>query len=117
MKLLKWGKNIKIKILIWHMLGEMVKKWDRARYYLFCNYSCTLHFLVKISLDNLMKLPTSACLNLKYGTSKQKLKMFKTLILVIFSVKLNILPNHDGIYRFEKNFNKYLERDKSVRSP
>ena len=54
-----------------------------------------------------MKLPTSACLNLKYGTSKEKLKMFKTLILVIFSVKLNILPNHDGIYRSEKFRSKF----------
>ena len=27
MKLFKVGKNVKIKILIWHMMGEMVKKW------------------------------------------------------------------------------------------
>ena len=48
MKLFIMGKNVKIEILIWHMVGEMVKKLDRARFYLSCNYSCTLYFLVKL---------------------------------------------------------------------
>ena len=29
MKLFEMEKNIKIKILIWHMVSEMVKKWLR----------------------------------------------------------------------------------------
>ena len=32
MKLFKMGKNVRIKILIWFMLGEMVKKQGRARF-------------------------------------------------------------------------------------
>ena len=32
MKLFETGKNVKIKILIWHVLGEMVKKWCRTRF-------------------------------------------------------------------------------------
>ena len=54
-------------------------KWlkNRARFYLSCNYSCALHFLVKILLVNLKSLSTSACLNLNYGTTKQKPKMYR----------------------------------------
>ena len=48
MKLFKMGENVKLKILIWHMVGEMVKKW--SRFYLSCNYSCKLYFLGKILL-------------------------------------------------------------------
>ena len=28
-KFLKWEKNVNIEILIWHMIGWMVKKWVR----------------------------------------------------------------------------------------
>ena len=35
------------------MLGEIVKKWGRARFYLSSNYSCTVSCLVKILLATL----------------------------------------------------------------
>ena len=53
-------KNIKIKVLIWHIVVEMVKKWGKARFYLSYNYSYTLHFLVKILLVKLKNLHHSA---------------------------------------------------------
>ena len=95
MKLFKIGKNVRIKILIWHMAGEMIKKW--GRFYLSCNYSCSLHLLVKIKEVKLNNLHTLACLNLRYGTTKHKTKIKRlqrcwdssepvaSLILVIFS--------------------------------
>ena len=44
-------------------------KWfkNRARFYVSCNYSCTIYLLVKIKEVNLKNLHTSACLNLNYG--------------------------------------------------
>ena len=53
------------KDLIWDMVGEMVKKQGRARFYVSCNYSYTSYFLVKILLVKLKKLHISTCLNLK----------------------------------------------------
>ena len=53
----------------------MGKKWGRGRFYLSCNYSCSLYFLVKIFLVKLKNLHPSACLNLNYGATKQKPKM------------------------------------------
>ena len=55
------GKNIKIKIFIRHMVGQMVKKSGRARCYLLCNDACTLQFsekklLVKLKNFSLLKL-------------------------------------------------------------
>ena len=41
MKIYKLGKSVNIKILIWYMVGKMVTKWGRARFYLSCNNSCT----------------------------------------------------------------------------
>ena len=38
------GKNERIKILIWHMADEMVKKQGRTKFCLPCNYFCTLFF-------------------------------------------------------------------------
>ena len=45
MKLFEMEKNLKIKILSWHMVGEMFKKWNAI---ISCNYSCKLDFLVEI---------------------------------------------------------------------
>ena len=42
MKLFEIGKTARIKILIWHMVGEMVK--ERARFCLSFNYPA-LHML------------------------------------------------------------------------
>ena len=39
MKLFKAVKNIKIKTLIWHIVGEVVKEWGGAKFYLSCDYS------------------------------------------------------------------------------
>ena len=33
MKLFKIGKNVRIKILIWHMAGEIIKKQGSARFF------------------------------------------------------------------------------------
>ena len=62
-----------INTLIWHMVGEMIKKW--GRFYLSCNYSCTLHLLVKIKEVKLKNLHTLTCLNLSYGATKHEAKM------------------------------------------
>ena len=73
------------------MLGEMVKKCGRAKFYLSCNYSYTLQFLEKILLVKFKNLYTSACLNLNYGTpkwwnlSKRVTNTLASLILVTFS--------------------------------
>ena len=50
------GKNARIKTLIWHMVGGMAKKQGRARFYISCNYFCTLYFLVKMLLVKLKTL-------------------------------------------------------------
>ena len=34
-------KKYKEKDLIWHMAGEMVKKYGWVRLYISCNYTCT----------------------------------------------------------------------------
>ena len=41
------------------MVGEMVKKKGRARFYISCNYSGTLYLLVSILLVKLKDLRTS----------------------------------------------------------
>ena len=46
----KIGKNVKIKILIQHMAGKIVKKQGRKDFCISCNCFCTLYFLVKMSL-------------------------------------------------------------------
>ena len=66
MKLIKMGKNVTKKILVWHMAVEMIKKLVGKG-----NCSCTIYFLVKILLVKLNNLNTSICLNLNDGTSKQ----------------------------------------------
>ena len=43
-------KNVKENYLIWHMVGEMIKKQGRERLYISCNYSCTSYFEMKILL-------------------------------------------------------------------
>ena len=53
----------------------MVKK--SGRFYLSFKCSCTLHLLVKIKKVKLKNLHTLTCLNLIYGTTKQKTKMIK----------------------------------------
>ena len=68
-------KKCNDKDLIWHMLGEMVKKQGWARLFISCNYSCTFYFLVKILLVKLKNLHTSACLKLNYCTTKHKPKL------------------------------------------
>ena len=49
-----------VKVLIWQLEGarldEMVKKWGRERFYISCNYFCTIPFSVKISLVQLKYL-------------------------------------------------------------
>ena len=75
----KMRKKCKEKDLIWHMVGEMVKKQGRARLYISCNYSCTSYFLVKILLLKLKNLPISTCLKLNYCIAKQKLQRWWNL--------------------------------------
>ena len=70
---LKWFKNIKIKILIWHMVGEIVLKWGRSRFY---QGFIPAHYtsLVKIKI-----LHTSAGLNLNYDKNGEGTK---TVVLI-----------------------------------
>ena len=75
MKLFKMGENVRIKILIRHVAGGMVKKHGKARCYLSCNYFWTLYILVKMLLVKLKYLHTSACLKLNYDTTKEKPKI------------------------------------------
>ena len=64
----KMRKKCEKKDLIWHMVGEMVKKQGRTRLYILCNYSCTPYFLMKVLLVY------SSCLKLNYCTTKQRLQ-------------------------------------------
>ena len=57
------------------MLGEIGKKYGRAKLYILCNYSYTLYVFVKILSIKLKNLYTSACLELNYGTRKHKPKI------------------------------------------
>ena len=50
----------------------MVKKWGRESFYLPCNYSCTLYFLVRILLIKLKNLYFSALTNLNYDTANKE---------------------------------------------
>ena len=71
----------------------MVKRL--GRFYLSCNYSSTLHLLVKNKEVKLKNLYTLTCLNLIYGTTKHKTKIKRlqrwwdlsvtSVILVVFS--------------------------------
>ena len=63
MKLFTMGKNVKIKIFIWHMVGEMVKNGVGQGLTLIQLF-CTLYFLVKLLLVKLKNLNPSTCLNL-----------------------------------------------------
>ena len=78
-------KIVKIKILIWHMfwhIGEMVKIWGSARFYLSCSFSCQLYILMKILLVKLKVFFSSAHLNLimPHATAKVKTKIWKEQI-------------------------------------
>ena len=75
MEIFKMRKKCKDKDLIWHMVGEMVKKQGSARLFISCNYSCAFYFLVKILLVKLKNHHTSACLKLNYCATKHKPKM------------------------------------------
>lgn len=63
-------ENVKIMISIWHMLGEIVQRWGRTRFYLPYNYFCKLVFSENL-LVKLKNIYSSASLNLNYGTTKQ----------------------------------------------
>ena len=75
MELFGMRKKRNEKDLIWRMVGELVKNQGRARLHISCNYSCTLHFIVKILLVKLKNFHTSTCLKLNYCTAKHKPKI------------------------------------------
>ena len=75
----KMRKKCEKKDLIWHMVGEMVKKQGRTRLNISCNYSFTSYFLVKILLVKLKNLHIPACLKLHYWTAKQRLQRWWNL--------------------------------------
>ena len=75
MELFGMRKKRNEKDLIWRMVGELVKNQGRARLHISCNYSCTLHFIVKILLVKLKNFHTSTCLRLNYCTAKHKPKI------------------------------------------
>ena len=70
-------KKCKLKILFekvyWKrfMLGKIVEKWGRARFYLSRNYSGSLYSLKKKLFFKLKNLHSSACFNLNYDAAKQ----------------------------------------------
>ena len=73
MKTFKKKKNARTKIQfdIWCV------KWlkNRIGQGCICNYSYTLHSLVKILLIKLKNRHSSVCLKLNFGTTKQKSKV------------------------------------------
>ena len=58
-KFLKMGENTRAKILIWHMVGEMVKN------------RVGQGFIFHVIIPEFMH----SCVNLNYGSTKQKPKM------------------------------------------
>ena len=108
----KMRKNCKEKDLIWHMVGEMVKKQGRARLYISCNYSCTSYFLVKILLVKLKNLPISECLKLNYCIAKQRLQRWWNLPKLVTDTFVNfgIFFNSIILSPFLL-MKKYLERN------
>ena len=74
MKHFKMEKICEDRDLIWYMVGDMVKKQDRGRLYISCNYACTLYLLVKLLSFKSKDLDISTCLKLNYDTTKQKTK-------------------------------------------
>ena len=64
------GENVKTMISIWQMLGKIVQRWGRTRFYLPCNHFCKLVFSENL-LVKLKNIYSSASLNLNYGTAKQ----------------------------------------------
>ena len=85
----KMRKNCKEKDLIWHMVGEMVKKQGKTKLYISCNYSCTSYFLVKILLVKLKNLPISECLKLNYCIAKQRLQRWWNLPKLVTDTFVN----------------------------
>ena len=53
------------------MLGKIVEKWGRARFYLSRSYSGSLYSLKKKLFFKLKNLHSSACFNLNYDAAKQ----------------------------------------------
>ena len=83
-------------------LDEMVQTWGRERYYISCNYSCTLSILVKILLKNLC-IQYASKLIIKKENSNQNVKVQKMALLwswLFTKCCLKILhdfnPVHDG---------------------
>ena len=94
-------KKCKGKDLIWHMVGEMVKKLGWGRLLISCNYSCTFYSLVKILLVKLKNLHTSACLQLNCCTTKYKPKMWRLQIWWNSSkLVTNTLVNFDNFFNY-----------------
>ena len=61
-------------MLIWHMVDEIIKIQGKVLSFIQL-YSYTLCLLVKTKEVKLKNLHTSTCLDLNYGTTKQKQKM------------------------------------------
>ena len=99
-------KKCKEKDLIWHMVGEMVKKQGRTRLYILCNYSCTPYFLMKVLLVY------SSCLKLNYCTTKQRLQRWWNLSKLVTDTFVNfgIFFNSIILSPFLL-MKKYLERN------
>ena len=82
-------KKCEKKDLIWHLVGEMVKKQGRTRLYISCYYSCTSYFLAKILLVKLKNLLISACFKLNYCTTKQRLQRWWNLYKLVTNTLVN----------------------------
>ena len=62
-------------------MNEMIKKWGRERFYISCNYSCTISFLLNILLAKLKNL-YSVCLNLESVCCNKNVKVKKMVVFV-----------------------------------
>ena len=65
-------------------MNEMVKNWGRERFYISCNYSCTILFLVKILLIKLKNLyiQYASISIMKKQNSNQNMKFEKMVVLI-----------------------------------
>ena len=65
-------------------MDEMIKKCGRESFYISCNFSCTISFLVKILLPKLRKLyiQYASISIMKKQNSDQKVKFEKIVVFV-----------------------------------
>ena len=98
MKPFKNGKNIKIRILIWHMVDKMVKKQGRARFSLSCSYFW--HYYIIFS-ENVKEPSHFSMLKSRLWHNKTETKKcIKVVKMVEFIKTCNQYPHKFNFCRF-----------------